>query len=373
MKFGVAFRLAALGAAVGLMGMLIVYFTLHSQTEANELRFRLSVVDSESFGFADQFRGRLREVNTMRLRQAIDHSPATWEQYLKASHDLEEWLAQHSDKLATQPERDLLGQTRDAFEDYLRTVQKFHTPAQEDSQESEAQAELSIRAKSQHLSDLGQALAKAHYDSRNQLLIHANETLTHLRILILSILGFLFVFGLALAGLAYRGLVVPLRVKLVESQSLVEREKLASLGMLAAGVAHEIRNPLTAIKAALFTQQKQFVSGSPEHTDVKVVEREIVRLERIVNDFLQFARPAEPEPVVVAADAAPVGNQTVLRAQLERHRIQMTLEPSPPMLVKVDPAQMKQVLINLVQNAADSIGRRRSTSPCGRGSPASPC
>ena len=66
MKFGVTFRLAALGAAVGLMGVLIVLITLSSQREANELRARLSTVDSESFDLADHFKDMLREVNTMR-------------------------------------------------------------------------------------------------------------------------------------------------------------------------------------------------------------------------------------------------------------------------------------------------------------------
>ena len=182
--------------------------------------------------------------------------------------------------------------------------------------------------------------------------------LLRLRATILGALALAFLSGLALAVFVYRDMIAPLRSKLVETQAMVEqREKLASLGLLAAGVAHEIRNPLTAIKAALFTQQKKFAAGSPEHADVKVVEREIVRLERIVNDFLQFARPAEPEPVVMAADLLLLETKLFFAPQLEKNRIQMILEPSAPMYVKVDPAQMKQVLINLVQNAADSIGQ----------------
>lgn len=358
MKFGVAFRLAALGLAVGLMGLLIVYFTLSSQTEANELRARLGTVDSESFGFADQFRGRLREVNTLRLREAIDHDPATWQQFLKAGSDLNNWLNQQAPKLAAESEQDLLRQTRAAFEDYLRTVERLHKPPQEDTQEAAAETELTIRAKSQRLSDLGQNLAKAHYALRNQLLLHANETLTRLRRLILGLLGLLFIFGLAIAALAYRDLIVPLRVKLVESQSLVERnEKLASLGMLAAGVAHEVRNPLTAIKAAVFMQQKKFAPGSQERADADVVQREILRLERIVTEFLQFARPAEPQLVKTTANAPLQEVQSFLAPELARSNIQLVVENAAPLPIEADPEQLKQVLINLVQNAADSIGR----------------
>ena len=168
----------------------------------------------------------------------------------------------------------------------------------------------------------------------------------------------LFVFGMAFAAVVYRDMIAPLRVKLVESQALVERhEKLASLGMLAAGVAHEIRNPLTAIKAALFIQQKKFHPGSQEHADAKLVEREILRLERIVNDFLQFARPTEPELTTVPADLPLRDAQLFLAPQLEKANIKLVREDSAPIRINVDPAQIKQVLINLVQNATDSIGR----------------
>jgi signal transduction histidine kinase len=144
----------------------------------------------------------------------------------------------------------------------------------------------------------------------------------------------------------------------VESEALMERqEKLASLGMLAAGVAHEIRNPLTAIKAALFIQQKKFRAGTQEFDDARLVEREIQRLERIVNDFLLFARPAEPEMTNVTPAALFQEIQSLFDHSLAENNIQLRIEQSPPLRFRADTAQIKQVLINLVQNAADAIGR----------------
>jgi len=153
-------------------------------------------------------------------------------------------------------------------------------------------------------------------------------------------------------------MIAPLQVQLVESRQLVERqEKLASLGMLAAGVAHEIRNPLTAIKAWLYLQQKHLAPGTPEFSDAELIGGEINRLERIVKDFLQFARPSEPQLVTVTAEQPLDEVRRLMAPQLVKANIQLVLAEVLTAPIRIDPQQIKQVLINLVQNAADSIGK----------------
>jgi signal transduction histidine kinase len=352
------FRLAAVGVAAVLMGVLIALATILSERRSGELRLQLKIVDSESTGISEHFKDTLREVNTIRLRYTMDRDPAAWQQFLNTSHELDAWLDQQAPKLNTRREQDVLRQVKTAYDDYLASSRQMYLQAQTNQTPADVLAEFSnSRAQSQHLFDLGQALARAHYESRDQVLARANATLGQLRQSVLALIALLFLFGLALALLAYRDLIVPLRVKLVESQSLAGRhEKLASLGLLAAGVAHEIRNPLTAIKAAVFIQQKKFPPASQEAADAALVQREILRLERIVTEFLQFARPAEPDLATISSDQPLKEVQTLLGPALAKNNIRLLLEDSAPLSVKVDGEQMKQVLINLVQNAADSIG-----------------
>ncbi|HEY3854229.1 MAG TPA: ATP-binding protein [Verrucomicrobiae bacterium] len=358
MNPSVNFRLAALGAATAVMGVLIVVAVVLSQKKADTLRTELNNVDSESFTIAEHFKDSLREVNNIRFRYTIDHEETNWGQFLTVSRKLDEWLDQQAALTSTDREKIALTKVKAAYEEYLTETRQMYLRLKTERSPAAVLSELSgSRGQSQHLFDLGEDLAHEHYESRNELVASANTTLAQLRVLIVSMLGALFVLGVALALLAYRDMVVPLRVKLVESQTLAERqEKLASLGLLAAGVAHEIRNPLTAIKAAVFLQQKKFAPGSVDAADAELVGREIRRLERIVTEFLQFARPAEPVLGNVLAQQPLREVQTFLAPELLRKNIRLLFEESNPLPVKVDGEQIKQVLINLVQNAADSIG-----------------
>ncbi|HSU53054.1 MAG TPA: histidine kinase dimerization/phospho-acceptor domain-containing protein, partial [Candidatus Dormibacteraeota bacterium] len=360
MKVGITWRLAALGFAVAMTGALIVAVTLSLQWRAVEARSKLTEITSESFRIADFFESQLRHANDKMRRYASFQEPASWLEFQQASRDLKIWIDSYEVRASTEPEKLAVQQMRAAFADYMKQAEKLHQVIQSERAEKSGASLAECNdffEQARRLHDLGKTLARAHYDTQNDFLSQVHKTLTHLRLSVLAFVALLFIFGAALAVVVSRDLIAPLKVKLVESQALAERhEKLASLGMLAAGVAHEIRNPLTAIKTALFMQQRKASPGSPEHEDAELIEREIVRLERIVNEFLDFARPSEPRPVVLSADEPLRELETLLGPQLAESRIQLLREEGKPMRIKADPSQLKQVLINLVQNAADSIG-----------------
>lgn len=164
------------------------------------------------------------------------------------------------------------------------------------------------------------------------------------------------VAGAVVVAVFYRRLIAPLRAQLSESRTHLERhEKLASLGVLAAGIAHEIRNPLTAIKVRLFSLERSVSDAASARDDVQVISDEINRLERIVGDFLQFARPPELERQMILVEnlVSDVGN--LLAPQLAKKSVRLVQEPVARAWVLADPSKMKQVLLNLVQNAGQSI------------------
>jgi two-component system sensor histidine kinase HydH len=146
-------------------------------------------------------------------------------------------------------------------------------------------------------------------------------------------------------------------------REVLRAEQLAALGQMAAGMAHELRNPLTSMKILVQAALARGEAGRAKSPlalggrDLIVLEEEITRLERLIQSFLQFAKPPQLEKRIV--DVRPLISQAVQfvtdRAALCATHIETSL---PPQAVRgaVDGAQFRQVLLNLLLNALDATG-----------------
>jgi signal transduction histidine kinase len=281
------------------------------------------------------------------------------QQFTQDATDLSAWLEGSSHTTLVIENRQILHRLSEELSRYLARVNE-HLDRRPPTGTNDAwQGLLALIEDAKHpLQTLHAQLAANQRAAFNAFVSRVRREMDWLWHALYACMTLMLLCGAVLARVTYRDLIAPLRRTVVRSRALLEQqEKLAALGLLTAGLAHEIRNPLNSIKARLFTQRRILGEHSPGLEDNRFIDEEIDRLEGIVREALQFARPAPPafQRFRLAAALQPVCE--LLEPSLRKSDIQLKTDFLADAEITGDPNQLKQALFNLVNNASESITR----------------
>lgn len=137
---------------------------------------------------------------------------------------------------------------------------------------------------------------------------------------------------------------------------LVQAERMAMVGELAAGVAHTIRNPFTSIKMRLFSLSRSLELSDVQNEDLDVIGEEISRIDKIVQNFLEFARTPKLSLKTSNFEGVVKSVITLVEYRLKQHNVEITYTTQPNLpLVEMDPDRIREALLNLITNAYEAM------------------
>ena len=140
-------------------------------------------------------------------------------------------------------------------------------------------------------------------------------------------------------------------------EQAIRQDKMAAMGELVGGVAHEVNSPLTSILAYAQVLERGVLEGEERQTAIETIGKEARRAARIVGKLLAFARQGGPERM--PSDINQVVRDTIdlRRYALKMQEIKLTVSLAPDLpMVEADPFQLQQVFINLLSNAEQAVG-----------------
>ncbi|MBW2283954.1 MAG: PAS domain-containing protein [Deltaproteobacteria bacterium] len=140
-------------------------------------------------------------------------------------------------------------------------------------------------------------------------------------------------------------------------EEVARSQRLASIGRLAAGVAHEIRNPLSSIKGFATYFKHRYKDVPEDQNTAEIMIQEVERLNRVIGELLEFARPMHLQNRRVDVKELIAHSSRLIQGDLAGKRMHLDVRlPSDIATVSVDPDRVNQVLLNLYLNAMDAMG-----------------
>ncbi|SPE31917.1 putative Histidine kinase [Acidobacteriia bacterium SbA2] len=137
-------------------------------------------------------------------------------------------------------------------------------------------------------------------------------------------------------------------------ERLLQEEKLAAVGRLASGIAHEIRNPVSTIVSALSTARGSKLAASEREEMFEIAAKESGRLERLTTDFLAYARPRSPQKTLASLDDTLGYVADVCRPRANERGVSIHAHSFDGLVAEIDASYVQQALVNLVMNAVEA-------------------
>jgi len=157
------------------------------------------------------------------------------------------------------------------------------------------------------------------------------------------------------AGLAFENALL-FKERLRQNERMFRAEQLATMGQFAAGIAHELRNPLTAIRSTIQYLASDFAEDTDQKRLANDILGEVDRLNNIVGNLLSLGQPAEsnPEEIDIPQEIEHCLNFIKAKAKSQNVKLQTDFENNLPKLT-FDPAELRQLLLNVVMNALQAM------------------
>ena len=145
--------------------------------------------------------------------------------------------------------------------------------------------------------------------------------------------------------------------KLEESrESLIQSEKLAQAGRLAAGMAHSVRNPLTSVKMRLFTLERSLNLNHTQMEDLDVISEEIRYIDTILRNFIEFARPPKMQFHMINPSEIVDMTLELLKHRIESYKTDVKVKRDTKLpAILADAEQLKEVMVNILLNACEAM------------------
>jgi len=139
-------------------------------------------------------------------------------------------------------------------------------------------------------------------------------------------------------------------------ENLLQAEKMAMVGKLAAGMAHSVRNPFTSVKMRLFSLSRSLTLSGTQREDFDVISEEISHIDTIVQNFLEFSRPPRLKMQPISPSTVVDTAVQLLRYRLASYHVSVAIHRDGMLpAIKADPDQLKEVLVNLIVNACEAM------------------